>query len=200
MRTSPPRLLPFFRSELQLRTLSILYSEPERSWTAEGLRTALGAPAASIHRELHRALDAGLIEREHTIRPHRFRAASDSPLFNPLRELLARTVGVEKELREVLASEEGVEAAVIHGSWAGSTGVHPLSDIDVLIVGEVEDDKLRRRLRTVGKRAGRSVDAIVFRPGEFQRRLEERNGFLEKLLEGPKVELRGNIRELAARS
>jgi short-subunit dehydrogenase/predicted nucleotidyltransferase len=93
-------------------------------------------------------------------RPHRFAAATDDPFYEPLAALLGRSVGVEHELRAAFEEEPGVVVAVTHGSWAGDSR-RPDSDIDVLVVGDLELRDLRRHLRPIGERAGRTLDLTV---------------------------------------
>ena len=192
MRTSTPRLLPFFRSEVQLRILALILLDHRRRWTAEQVEDAIGAPATTVHRELRRALDAGLVIRDDSSRPHAYGAATDSPLYEPLKAILARTVGLEVELSEMLRGAPGVMAAVIHGSWVAGR-LRPDSDVDVLVVGDVDLSDLRRRVRPIGRRAGRRIDLTAFRPDEFRRELDARNGFLTKIVAGPVEPLVGEL-------
>jgi predicted nucleotidyltransferase len=192
MRTSTPRLLPFFRSEAQLRILALVLLDSDRGWTVEQVEEAVEAPPTTIHRELRRALDAGLVVREDGGRPHVYRAAADSPLYEPLRAILDRTVGLETELAAMLQGAPGVRAAVIHGSWVAGR-LHPDSDVDVLIVGDVDLPDLRRRARPIGRRAGRRIDLTAFRPDEFRRELAAHNGFLRKIVDGPVEPLVGEL-------
>ncbi len=195
MRTAAPAYLPLFRSELQLRLLGLLLLAPTRTWTADQLAHTLEAPAASVHRELHRALDAGLVERDASQRPHRYEGSVDSPLHDALRELLARTVGLEEELRHLLDQDAGVEAAVIHGSWAAGR-IRPDSDLDVLVVGDADLSALRRAALKVGRRAGRQVDITLLRPDEFRSGVKQENGFLAKIVDGPTKPLVGELQAL----
>jgi predicted nucleotidyltransferase len=192
MRTCTPRLLPFFRSEVQLRILALILLEHEQRWTADQIEDAIGAPATTVHRELRRALDAGLVTRDDSVRPHAYAAAPDSPLYEPLRAILVATVGVEAELSEMLRNAPGVMAAVIHGSWVAGR-LRPDSDVDVLVVGDVDLSDLRRRVRLIGRRAGRRIDLTAFRPDEFRRELDARNGFLTKIVAGPVEPLVGEL-------
>src|SRR5437868_10513504 len=86
---------PIFRSELQLRLLALMFLGPDRTWTTPELAKRLNATPVTTHRELHRALDSGLLVREAIGRTYLYRAATDSPLYEPLRLLLERTVGIE---------------------------------------------------------------------------------------------------------
>lgn len=195
MRTRAPALLPLFRSEMQVRLLALLLLQPERSWTLKGLADTLAAPQSSVHRELNRAEAAGIIRRDATARPHQFRAATDEPLHEPLATLLRRSVGVEEQLRTALEHAD-VMAAVIYGSWAGGTR-QPDSDIDVLVVGDADLRELRRRLRPVGKTAGRTVDLTVLAPNEFRHLLADRSSFARRVLEGPATPLVGDLASIA---
>ncbi|HEY7952459.1 MAG TPA: nucleotidyltransferase domain-containing protein [Solirubrobacteraceae bacterium] len=195
MRTSAPAILPLFRSEMQIRMLALLLLQPERSWTLQELAQALVAPASSVHRELGRAEAAGLIRRSATARPHLFQAAPDDPLYEPLASLLRRSVGVEEQLRAALEGPD-VLVALIYGSWAGGTR-RPDSDIDVLVVGDADLRDLRRRVRPIGKAAGRTIDLTVTTAEEFQRLLAERSSFARRVLEAPITQLVGDLANIA---
>jgi predicted nucleotidyltransferase len=192
-----PALLPLFRSEMQLHLLALLLLQPERSWTLQELTDAVAAPQSSVHRELGRATEAGIVRRDATARPHRFRAASDDPLYEPLAAVLRLTIGVEEQLRSAL-DDPGVLAAVIYGSWVSGTR-RPDSDIDVLVVGDSDLRELRRRVRPVGKKAGRTIDLTLLTADEFQRLLTDRSSFARRVLEAPTTPLQGDLASIARR-
>jgi predicted nucleotidyltransferase len=195
MRTSTPAIVPLFRSEMQLHLLALLLLQPERSWTLQELAQALDAPASSVHRELGRAQRAGIIRRSAAARPHRFQAATEDPLYEPVAELLRRSVGVEQQLRVVLRRPD-VLVAVIYGSWAGGTR-RPDSDIDVLVIGDADLRELRRCVRPIGKAAGRTIDLTVMSAEEFQRLLAEESSFARSVLQAPTTPLVGELDSIA---
>ena len=197
MRTGAPSIVPLFRSEMQLRLLALLLLQPERRWTLQELAATLGAPASSVHRELGRAENSGIVNRDANGRPHRFTAATEDPFYEPLVMLLRRSIGVEETLRAVLSNHPDVLAAVIYGSWAGDSR-RPDSDIDVLVVGDADLRDLRRRLRPIGKSAGRTLDLTVLAPDEFVRLVQERSSFAQRILEAPTTALVGNLHGIAA--
>jgi predicted nucleotidyltransferase len=178
--------------------LALLLLQPERSWTLQQLAEALQAPVSSVHRELGRAEDAGILVRDSSGRPHRFQAASEDPFFDPLVALLRGSVGLEEELRAVLSDRDDVLAAVIHGSWAAGSR-RPDSDIDVLVVGNVELADLRRQLRPIGKAAGRTIDLTVLAPYEFNRMLQTGSSFARQLTDGQTIALVGDLDSIASR-
>jgi predicted nucleotidyltransferase len=179
---------------MQMRLLALLLLQPERGWTLQELAHNLGAPASSVHRELGRAESAGIIYRDATARPHRFQAATEDPLHEPLADLLRHSVGVEAQLRLALEDPD-VLVAAIYGSWAGASR-RPKSDIDVLVIGEADLRELRRRVRPIGKAAGRTVDLTVLSVDEYRRLLIERSSFLRNVLESPITPLIGDLDEI----
>jgi predicted nucleotidyltransferase len=181
---------------MQLHLLGLLLLQPERVWTLHELAETLGAPQSSVHRELGRAEAAGIVRRDSARRPYRFSAAEDDSFYEPLASLLGRSIGVEEQLRDSLDRPD-VRVAVIYGSWvAGSR--RPDSDIDVLIVGDADLRELRRLVRPIGKRAGRTVDLTVLPEDEFRRLLAERSSFARRVMEAPVTLLVGDLASAAS--
>jgi predicted nucleotidyltransferase len=196
MRTGAPALLPLFRSEMQVELLALLFLQPGRAWTLGGLSSTLGATQSSVHKELRRLLDAGLVRRDTRHRPHSYEAAEDSPAYKPLRELLALTAGVGPRLAAVLAHVDGVYAAAIHGSWAAGR-VRPDSDLDVLVIADGDRRAVQQAARAVGRRIRRDVDATVITPERLRDLVAHDNPFIRRILNGPREDVIGNVARLA---
>jgi predicted nucleotidyltransferase len=188
--------LSLFRSKLQARMLGLILLSPERTWTASELAARLEATSVSVHRELHRGLAAGVLVREAVGRTHLYQAATDSPLYEPLRLLLERTVGVEAELRRALEGVPGIEAAFIHGSFASQTKIRPTSDVDLLVLGDADPHALRSTVRKVEARVGREIDVLAYRPDEFAALAEGGNSLVRRIIRGPVTPLVGSAEAL----
>jgi predicted nucleotidyltransferase len=195
MRTQPPAIAPFFRSQLQARLLAALLLSATEEVGVSELQDRLGASRSGIHQELGRLLDAGILTRRMVGRSALYRPAEDSPLVEPLRTLVERTVGVEPELRRALAAIDGVEAAAIYGSWAAGTSVRPLSDVDVLVIGDADADALERAIREVERRAGREVNLTRYDRDDWLERVRQGSGFARTVLDRPRIALVGEIPE-----
>ena len=193
MRTKPPDVLPIFRSDLQARLLAALLLDDGEPLTAQDLLDRLGTTSTTLHRELGRLEQAGLIEHDRVGRTRRYRAATDSPIHEPLRALLQRTLGVEPLLRRALSGVDGVEAAAIFGSWAAGEADED-SDVDLLVVGDMNRDDLLSAVRDAETETRREIDVTAYRAEEFARRRDEGSGFLRTVLRGPLIELVGEIR------
>ncbi|MGH9187392.1 MAG: hypothetical protein ACRD0U_16515 [Acidimicrobiales bacterium] len=92
-------------------------------------------------------------------------ANTSSPYFDGLSQVLTRAFGAPAVLAQALRALEGVTAAVVYGSWAarylGSEGQRPVEDIDVLVLGEPDPDRLYAAIEAVESRLGRPVQVTV---------------------------------------
>jgi predicted ArsR family transcriptional regulator len=130
-------LLPLLRSRTQAELLALLVLHPEASYTVADLARDLVVTDMSVRRELERMVDAGIVEREAVGRQGIYRASTASPLFEPLHELVEKSIGGEVQLREMLEETPGIEGAAIFGSWARGR-IDAESDVDLLVVGDID--------------------------------------------------------------
>ena len=82
-------------------------------------------------------LDAGNVERQAVGRQGVYRASTASPLFQPLHDLVEKSVGVEAYLKALLEKTPGLEGAAVFGSWARGR-IDAESDVDLLVVGDID--------------------------------------------------------------
>jgi DNA-binding transcriptional ArsR family regulator len=167
-RRPAPSLLPILRSQQQGEILALLLSDPdlELSLTEIAARTRAAHP--SVYREIQRAEQAGLVTSRKIGNTRLVRANTTSPYYRGLAEVLTRAFGVPAVLAEVLHDVSGITAAYIYGSWAarheGQAGQRPVGDIDVLILGDPDRDKLYAALSTAEQRLARPVQPTIRDP------------------------------------
>ncbi len=191
MRTKAPLLLPIFRSDLQARLLAHLLLTPAGGGgpTLAQLEQATGGSSASVHREVERLEQAGLLRSERIGRARIVHVDETSPLTPPLRELVLRALGPAVILRRELAGVDGIERATVFGSWAlryhGEAGEAP-RDIDLLVLGRPDDRGLNAALDRASDQIGLPVNAAVFGVAEWA---ERDSGFAREVRSRPMVEV-----------
>jgi predicted nucleotidyltransferase len=149
----------------------------------------LGLDPGGVAREATRLEQAGLISSTRVGRQRLVRANTESPYYEPLRDLLARAYGPPRLIGCALAKVKGIERALIYGSWAarfhGQPGSPP-NDIDVLVVGDPERRALARIARELSQELGLEMEPHVASPSDYERGA---SGFLRTVKQGPLVEL-----------
>ena len=191
MRTEAPLLAPIFRSDGQARLLStLLLTGDELSLTDLAERAGLAYPTA--HREVARLIDAGILSERHVGRTRLIRANDESPLVEPLREILTVVTGPVVILAEELARIDGIEAAFLYGSFAarllGDAGPAP-HDIDLMVLGEPDVDAVYEACTSVESAVHRPVNPTILTLEEFA----ASSGFLDNVRSGPAVAVVGEL-------
>src|SRR5260370_10568769 len=83
MRSAAPALLPVFRSQLQADILAALLLNPEREYSVTDLAERFDAPPSTVHGEVKRLTEAGLLSRRHIGRAKKIPADTDKPPARP---------------------------------------------------------------------------------------------------------------------
>ena len=167
-RQPAPALLPILRSQQQGEILALLLGDPGLELSLTEIAARTGAPHPSVYREIQRAEQAGLVTTRKMGNMRLVRANTASPYYPGLADVLTRAFGVPAVLAEVLRPVGGIAAAYIYGSWAarheGQAGQRPVGDIDVLVLGEPDRDRLYDALSTAEERLGRPIQATIREP------------------------------------
>jgi DNA-binding transcriptional ArsR family regulator len=167
-RRPTPSLLPILRSQQQGELLALLLGDPDLELSLTEIAARTGIPHPSVHREIQRAEQAGLVTSRKIGSARLVRANTASPYYAGLTEVLTRAFGVPAVLAEALGPLRGISAAYVYGSWAarheGQTGQRPVGDIDVLILGDPDRDQLYAALSAAEERLGRPVQATIRDP------------------------------------
>jgi DNA-binding transcriptional ArsR family regulator len=161
MQQAPPVLLPLLRSAFQGEFLAWLFLHPEHEFSLTDVAQRFGVSRSTAMREANHFVAAGLVSERRQGNLRLVSARSDNVVAGPLAELLALTYGPPAVLGELLASVRGVEEAYVYGSWAaryrGQGGDVP-RDVDVLVVGDADDDDLFDVARAAEHKLGREVN------------------------------------------
>lgn len=189
-RTSPPPLLPLFRSEHQLRLLGEIFLGSEARSVSE-LSEATGIPQATVSREVGRLEEAGLLRSVRRGRLRLVEANDQLPYYPELRILLLKTIGPTAVLGRELVEVEGIDEAFIFGSWAaryhGEQGPPP-RDIDLMVIGEPNLDALYAACRRAEAAIRLDVNPVVRSRAQWRR---PGSSFLADVRKGPLVRVAG---------
>lgn len=187
--TAPPRLVPIFRSDTQLQILAATFLEPDRHFTIAELVERSSRPQPTVAREVDRLTEAGLLQSELRGGRRAVWAGTTSPIFDELHSILLKTVGPKAVIEQQLRGIEGIDQALIYGSWArryhGEPGPLP-QDVDLIVIGDADVPEVRLGVDVASRRLGRDVNVTVLKPKEWE---HPETGFLSHLKAQPLVAL-----------
>jgi len=173
------------------RALGWLLLHPDDALHVRELARLTGTSAGSLHRELARLAEAGLLTRSARGNQVLYQANRACPVFSELAGLFRKTGGVADVLRAALAPLAGqIELALLFGSVArGEESAH--SDIDVLVVGSAGFAEVVTALHGSQNTLGREINPVVYSVPEWQARLARDDHFARDILSRPTILLLG---------
>jgi predicted nucleotidyltransferase len=172
MRSAAPALLPIFRSRLQADILAALLLRPDQELSLTDVAVRLSAPLSTVHGEVHRLVDAGLLMRREAGRSVMVRADPANRLTAPLTELLLLSWGPPQVVAEEFADLRDAEQVLIFGSWAARYQQQPGKpprDLDVLVVGRPRREDVYDAADRVQQRLGLPVNPVVRSPETWRK-------------------------------
>lgn len=177
--------------------LRILYGHVAESFYLRQLARQTNITLGAVQRELRQLVDAGLAVRE-TVGHQTFYSANQaSPVFEEMRSLVAKTVGIHDVLLEALRPLEAkISLAFVYGSTARSRESTE-SDVDLMIVGRVHFADVVELLAQAQKTLSREINPTVYSTKEFLSKMRE--NFLKTVLAEKKLFVIGDesvLREL----
>lgn len=181
-------------TKTQQRVLGLLYGTPDKSfYTNEIIRWA-NMGRGTIRRELDRLVSAGILSVTPTGNQNHYQARPENPIFKELLEIVRKTFGVADVIGQALKPlDSRIELAFIYGSIAKSTDART-SDIDLMLVGEgLNYGDVMAVLIPLEELLLRPTNPTIYTPADFISKLDEDNSFLVRVMEQPKLKIKGEI-------
>ena len=186
-------------SKTKQRVLGLLFSDPGRSFYVSEIVSRARGGTGTVLRELARLEKSGLVSVTQVGNQRHYQANPSSPLFDELRSIVDKTVGVVGPLAAALRPlAPRIVAAFVYGSVARKSDTGR-SDVDLMVVSDrLTYGDVYPALEAVGSTLGRPVNPTVYTTSEFRKRRAARNAFLTKVLGLPKLWIVGSENELAS--
>lgn len=181
-------------TKTQQRVLALLYGKPDqRFYTNEIVRwAAMGR--GTVRRELERLVNAGVLVVSVAGNQHHYQANPDTPIYSELLGIVRKTFGVADVIREALKPLDAhIVLAFVYGSIAKGDAAKS-SDVDLMLVG---DDLLYgdvvELLLPLEASLQRPVNPTLYKQNDFAAKLADGNSFLVRVMEQPKLMIKGVI-------
>ena len=181
-----------FGSRVRAGIIGWLYSHPGERFFVRQLADRLGEDATNISRELIRLEKAGLVISTREGRQKYYSANVACPIYNELKSIAIKTVGVTDIIRHAIQPlGNSISLCLIFGSMANA-GISESSDVDMLVVGSVNELDLHKRIADAEETISRTINYTLMSNEEFDRRKHEHGEFVDRILSGPKIVIVGD--------
>ena len=195
----PSGLADALFAKVQQRVLAVLFGNPRRSFYANEVIALAHSGTGAVQRELARLEASGLVTATRVGKQKHYQANAASPVFEELRALVLKTVGLTDVLRSALAPlSSSIRAAFVYGSIAKGEDT-AASDIDLMVISDhLTYADLFAALEETFEQLGRKIAPTIYSSKELSQRVQQDNAFVKRVLEQPKLWLIGDELALAA--
>ncbi|MFA5295509.1 MAG: nucleotidyltransferase domain-containing protein [Methanoregulaceae archaeon] len=177
-------------SQARIKLLTLFLLNPGREYYIREIERITGEHYAAIHSELANLENFGLLSRNRRGKQVYFSVNTGFFLYHELQQIVLKTEGASRVLREQLPDLNGISCLFIYGSFAAGTA-DSQSDIDLFIVGDIGDDTILAAVVAAEKQLGREVNYTLMTDQEFRERQRKREAFVSNVMREPRIILVG---------
>lgn len=184
-----------FRSKVRKALFRLYFSNPESEYYLRDLERILAIPVSIIRKELMRLEEDGIFMSEKKGNLSYFHLNKSYPLFDELKSIVFKTIGIKGLLKGILEKIKGVEVAFIYGSFAKNEE-NAKSDIDLFVMGKIDEHELVREIGKLEKVLKREINHSLYSKKDLEKKKREKNSFILDLIENPKIFIVGSKNDL----
>jgi len=195
-RASRASLADALFSKTQQRVLGVLFGRPDQSFFANEIVRLAGGGFGAVHRELAVLERSRLVTVARIGNQKHYQANREASIYEELRAIVLKTVGLADVLRKALAPlAPRIRAAFVYGSVAKGTDT-ARSDVDLMVVSdEVDYGELFKLASGAEAVLGRKINPTVLTSRGLKKESAE-DGFHSRVLAQPKIFVIGSDHEL----
>jgi len=175
--------------------LNFFFKNPDGVYYFREIAKSLNKEPAYYQRHLDDLVESGILSDERRGNLRFFKLNKNHPLYDELRSIISKTLGVQFKLKDLVNKYDTIEAAFIFGSIA-SNQENPRSDIDLMIIGSVNEDLLIVDVNLLEQTLGREINYHIYTKDEIKKKLDGQDNFFTEIFNNPIIILKGNIDEL----
>ena len=189
---STSRLGDALFSITQQKVLGLLYGHPDETFFVNQILRLTGMGVHTIKRELDRMIGAGILTMRKIGNQHHYQANPECPIYTELLGIVRKTFGVADVIKAALeVHDEQIDLAFVYGSIASAED-RADSDIDLMIVApDLAYAELMETLAETEQVLGRKINPTIYNVSEVESRLKRKDAFFSRVMERPKIWIKG---------
>ncbi|GEM_PF-207312 len=182
-----------FRSRAQILILKLLFLNSSGEFHANDIARKTGLAPSTVAKEMPIIQNIGLTLRRTQGNLVFYKINKQSVIFNELKRIFLKFEMLDEIISRDLPKEE-IKYAIIYGSFAKGTE-SPSSDIDLLVIGNVNENALLRSISKTERTLGREVNYLLWTEEEFLDRVKKEIPLIKEIIKTPVMILVGDESE-----
>lgn len=175
--------------------LRLFLTNPDQSFYMQEIGRILGKKPGIFQRTLNNMEKEGILVSEYKANARYFKANKEYPLYKEFKSIVFKTVGVIGSIEDVLKKIGNINFVFIYGSYAKAKENY-LSDIDLVIIGNTDEDKLIKEFDKLEEQLKREINYKLYTLSDFKKEFKQKEPFLLEILRDKKIMIIGGEGEL----
>jgi predicted nucleotidyltransferase len=188
-------LAEILSSNIRAEIFRNLFGVEKQSLHLREIERRTGFAVGTVQQEIKKLLRLDIITRIKDGNRSYYKANTDHRLYPDIRNLVLKTNGLADLLKTALSADAKIKIAFVFGSFARKEE-KAVSDVDLMVVGDIGLRKLTGLLMDVSEKLGREINPYRLTESEFIKRKKDKDHFLQEVLESPKIFITGTEDEL----
>lgn len=173
-------------SNTRVSLLTLFLLNPGKKYYVRELSRIIHIDISPLRKELSNLESIGLLKSERVGNQKHYRVDEAFFLFEDLQKLVLKTEGIAKTLTDKFADSKTIDVLFVYGSFAAGKA-NEKSDIDLFIVGNINDDDLIESIVATERQLGREINYTLLRRDELVRRIRLNDPFIVNVMREPKL-------------
>ncbi len=174
-------LKALFSSKTRIKLLTTFLLNPDEEYFIRELTRKLDEQINSIRRELDNLKKIGLLKSRVKNRKKYYYTNKDFVIFNELKDILLKAMNTDGDLIRQISRLGEIDLLVLSGIFVGKD-----SPVDLLVVGDVDKEKLQNLLAENSK-SGKDLKFTSMSKKDLMYRLEMKDRFVRDLINDDKT-------------
>lgn len=174
--------------------LNLMFLNPDKKYYLAEIAKILGKESSAYQKHVESFIESGIFCNQRIGNMRFFWLNKDYQLYNEIKNIISKTIGVEAQLKTLLKEINSVETAFIFGSFA-TDKFNSNSDIDLFMIGEDNQDAIIKYIAKLELEIGRSISYHIYSKKEVFDKINIKNDFINNVFNRKIILLKGNINE-----
>ena len=186
--------LEITKSRLRNKILLHFFTNTDDEMYLREMALRLKEDPGNLSKELSRLEKEGIFISQFRGKQKYFFLNKTYPLFNELKSIIFKTIGIQGSLQNIINETRGIVTALIYGSFA--TGKeNASSDIDLCLIVKdsvFNENNFISKIDGLEKTISREINYIYYSEEEWEKQINENDSFIVNIKIGPKIVLKGD--------
>ena len=176
--------------------LNTFFGSPDKEYYTRQLASMHEMSVGTLHREIKKLLSAGILNVREVGNIKLFSLNKQNPVYEDLKNIISKTEGVIKLVKDAVCRVEGVKVAFIYGSFAKGDERHD-SDIDIFLIGDsIDENELILGISDLEKKLFKEINYTRYTESEYKTEKKKKNSFILEVINGKKTFIKGGENDL----